>query len=512
MIGQTFSKYRITDKIGEGGMGEVYRATDTVLEREVALKFLPEEMTQDDTARRRFLREAQSAAALDHPYICNIHDTGEIDGKDFIAMEYVAGQTLRDKLAAGTPPVEECLQIASEIAEALEEAHQNRIVHRDLKPSNIMLRPDGHVKVMDFGLAKRVQAKEEGGQEATLTALTGEGTAIGTVPYMSPEQLKGEEVDTRSDIFSLGIILYEMLAGAHPFRKTEPVETVSAILTAQPPPLAPHLQEFSNLFQHVLGKMLAKDPANRYQLVHEVRTDLRALSPAAANGERGTPTPEKEPPSKTPPRRRRILILTALGLAAVVFSFLFWLRPTESPQAPPVNEPAKAKEGTGPFETRVSPLATLQKSIAILPFENLSESKEDAYRSDGIHNELITALSRIRDIKTIGRNSVMAYRGTTKPSGTIGEELRVATLLTGTVQWAGDRIRINVQLIDAAADANLWAEKYTRVLTANNIFEIQSEISTAIARELKAVLSPRPASVWPDPIWPGPLADASIPS
>ena len=228
MIGQTITHYRITDRIGAGGMGEVYRATDTVLKREVALKFLPEELARDEVARRRFLREAQSAAALDHPFICHIHEIGEADGKDFIAMEYVEGRTLRDRLAPGPLAIAECLKIALEIAEALEKAHQNRIVHRDLKPSNIMLTPDGHAKVMDFGLAKRVAREEENSEEATLTGLTREGSTVGTVPYMSPEQLKGEEVDTRSDIFSFGIILYEMLAGVHPFRKAEGIATAGS--------------------------------------------------------------------------------------------------------------------------------------------------------------------------------------------------------------------------------------------------------------------------------------------
>ena len=208
MIGQTINQYSITDKIGEGGMGEVYRATDTVLTRDVALKFLPEKLARDEIARRRFLREARSAAALDHPFICHIHETGEVDGKGFIAMEYVPGPTLQDKLAAGPLAIAECLRIASEMAEALEKAHQNKIVHRDLKPSNIILTPEGHVKVMDFGLAKRVAPEQEDSQQTTLTGLTGEGSTLGTVPYMSPEQLKGEEVDTRSDIFSFGIILY----------------------------------------------------------------------------------------------------------------------------------------------------------------------------------------------------------------------------------------------------------------------------------------------------------------
>ena len=224
MIGRTIGRYRILEELGRGGMGEVYLAEDTTLGRKVALKFLPSEMRNDETARQRFLREARSAAALDHPFICHIHETGESEGLAFIAMERVTGQTLQDKLADGPVGVAEALRIGTEVAEALEEAHRSDIVHRDLKPSNIMLTSGGHVKVMDFGLAKQVAVGEES-QADTLTKLTSEGSTLGTVPYMSPEQLQGKPVDTRSDLFSLGILLHEILTGSHPFRKTMKVQT-----------------------------------------------------------------------------------------------------------------------------------------------------------------------------------------------------------------------------------------------------------------------------------------------
>jgi len=209
MVGQTISHYKVLEKIGQGGMGEVFLAQDTTLDRKVALKFLPEDLQQDSTAKKRFLREAKSAAALDHPYICHIHEVGEVEGKSFISMEYIQGTTLREKLTEGPLPVRKALETAGEMAEALEAAHKQKIVHRDLKPSNIMLTPEGHVKVMDFGLAKRVTPVEGQEQEIT-TALTKQGSTLGTVPYMSPEQVRGQEVDTRSDIFSFGVVLYEM--------------------------------------------------------------------------------------------------------------------------------------------------------------------------------------------------------------------------------------------------------------------------------------------------------------
>ena len=277
MIGRSIAHYTITAKIGEGGMGEVYRATDSSLKRDVALKFLPESMAQDETARRRFLREARSAAALDHPFICQIFEIGEVEGVDFIAMEYVSGQTLKEKLSEGLLAIPECLRIASEIAEALELAQEKAIVHRDLKPTNIMLTAGGHVKLMDFGLAKRASGAQEDTQQVDVTKLTREGSTLGTVPYMSPEQLKGEQVDSRSDIFSFGIILYEMLAGVHPFIKLDAMATASSILQEEPPPLALHREGVSPLIQYMVRKMLAKELKSRYQLVHELHTDLVAL-------------------------------------------------------------------------------------------------------------------------------------------------------------------------------------------------------------------------------------------
>jgi serine/threonine protein kinase len=274
VIGQTISHYKITEKLGEGGMGEVYLAEDTSLKRKVALKFLPDYLQQDEVAQKRFLREARSAAALDHPYICNIHEVGETEGRSFIVMEYVKGQTLKEKLLEGPVPLKQTLQIGVEIAEALEEAHKAGIAHRDLKPANIMLTSGGHVKVMDFGLAKKV-VDEDGTEQDITSALTREGTTLGTIAYMSPEQLRGKTVDTRSDIFSFGIVLYELLSGVHPFRKKRQAETTAAILTEEPESLSRYTEDSSEILQHTITKMLEKEPDDRYQSVHEVRTNLR---------------------------------------------------------------------------------------------------------------------------------------------------------------------------------------------------------------------------------------------
>jgi len=276
MIGQTISHYRILEKIGQGGMGEVFLAHDTSLDRKVAIKFLPEPLRQDEVARRRFLREARSAAALDHPYICSIHEVGEAEGKSFIVMEHVEGQTLKDRLAQGPVPIKEAMEWAIEIAEALAVAHEKGIIHRDLKPSNIMLPRTGHAKVMDFGLAKHVSGTEESGsQEATLTGLTREGTTVGTLPYMSPEQVQGKTVDHRSDLFSFGIVIYEMLTGVNPFRKASGLDTANAIAKEAVVPASKHRADVPQPLVTIISNLLAKAPEERYQRAREVATDLQ---------------------------------------------------------------------------------------------------------------------------------------------------------------------------------------------------------------------------------------------
>ncbi|MDA2927349.1 protein kinase [Acidobacteria bacterium AH-259-G07] len=270
------ARYRIEEKIGQGAMGEVYLAEDTLLKRKVALKFLRPEMEGDEISRKRLLREAQAAAALDHPFICKIYDTGEREGRTFIAMEYVEGPTLKERLAKGPLPLEEALKTATEIGEAFEKAHEKNMVHRDLKPTSIMLTPEGHIKVVDFGLAKQLSPVEGASQEETLTRLTEEDATAGTLAYMSPEQLRGQEVDTRSDIFSFGVVLYEMLTGVHPFKKAQPMETGNAILNEAPAPLS-HYMKGPPVLQYTLRKMLAKEPDRRYQHMDEVRIDLEEL-------------------------------------------------------------------------------------------------------------------------------------------------------------------------------------------------------------------------------------------
>ena len=286
MVGREMGSYKVLSLLGTGGMGEVYLAQDRKLDRKVALKVLPEEMQRDETARRRLLHEAKSAAALDNPYVCNIFEIGEAEDKDFISMEYVQGETLKDKLAEGPLALRETLQLAAEISEALEEAHKQGIVHRDLKPSNIMLTPQGHAKVMDFGLAKQlISAEGVGDQEQTLSAnLTKTGTTLGTLAYMSPEQLRGEEVDTRSDVFSFGVLLYEMIAGVNPFLKPQRMETASAILRDEPSPLSTWAPEVPERLEQIVKEMLAKQADGRYQSSRELLADLKVLQQRIVSG------------------------------------------------------------------------------------------------------------------------------------------------------------------------------------------------------------------------------------
>ncbi|MDA2935310.1 protein kinase, partial [Acidobacteria bacterium AH-259-D05] len=341
MIGKTISHYKVLEKIGQGGMGEVFLAQDTTLDRKVAMKFLPEQMLQNPTARKRFLREAKSAAALNHPYICKIYEVGESEGKSFISMEYIQGETLQEQLAKGPLPLKDALRTSVEIAEALEGAHKSNIVHRDLKPSNIMLTPEGHVKVMDFGLAKRITRVEGQDEEEITTKLTKDDSILGTVPYMSPEQLRGQEVDARSDIFSFGVALYEMLTGVHPFKKSGHMETAHAVLSETAPPLSRYTEDIPLLLQHTVKKMLAKEPSQRYQLIHDVRTDLSELmddivvsSTNRSETDSVVRTPRELATAEGQRSWRRMVpwLVVCTVLSAVVASFGVWsvLRPVTS--------------------------------------------------------------------------------------------------------------------------------------------------------------------------------------
>jgi len=454
MIGQTISHYKITEKLGGGGMGVVYKAEDTRLGRNVALKFLPEEMQQDSTARKRFLREAKSAAALDHPYICHIHEVGEAEGKSFICMEYIQGQTLSQKLTEGPLPLKNALQMAVEVAEALEAAHKNDIVHRDLKPANIMLTPEGHVKIMDFGLAKRVTPPDDQKEEIT-TALTREGSTLGTIPYMSPEQIRGQEVDTRSDIFSFGVVLYEMLAGVNPFSKGGHMETAKAVLSDTAPPLTRYTEDVPLLLQHTVKKMLAKEADQRYQLIHDVRTDLGELSVTSGESEVSAEVlaaPPAKPSYLWPAVAGGVVVLVILALA------LFW------PSTP-------------------APHTEAIDSIAVLPFENRSGDPELEYVSDGVAEGIINRLSQLSSLnKVMSSSTVRRYKGKEVNAQTVRQEIDVRAVVMGSMVQQGENIRVNVELVDGQSNATLWGDSYTRPRSA--LYEIEEYLSREIADAL----------------------------
>jgi len=406
MIGKTISHYKVLEKLGEGGMGVVYRAEDTRLKRPVALKFLKYEAVGDSAEKKRFLHEAQAAARLDHSNICAVHEVDHIVGQSFIAMAFVDGQSLKDRLEGGQLVIEEVNSIARQIAEGLNEAHEKGIVHRDIKPANIMLTTKGQVKIMDFGLAKL----------SGVTRVTKTGSTIGTMAYMSPEQARGEEVGRSTDIWSFGVVLYEMLTGRLPFQGEYEAAVLYSILNRELDSVSDLRPGTPRNLQRIIGKALEKEPADRYSSMTEIIADLKETKP--------TEEEEQEP----------------------------------------------------------------KKSIIVLPFEDISPEGDNEYFSDGLTEEIFTDLSHVRDLLVISRNSAMTFKDTNKRTSEIAKIVNVRYVLEGSVRKAGNNLRITAQLIDAATDAHLWAEKYRGTL--EDVFDIQEEVSSKIVDALKVTLSP----------------------
>lgn len=471
MIEQTISHYRIIEKLGAGGMGEVYLAEDTMLDRKVAIKFLSSESSNELNANRRLIREARSAATLDHPNICAIHEVGEDRGRHFIVMQYVKGETLDCKIKTQTIDRSEALTISVQIADAIAEAHTRGIIHRDIKPHNIMITARGQAKVMDFGLAKDVRGTSELNSEAeTASLLTGPGLMVGTVPYMSPEQVRGEGADTRSDIFSFGTLLYELFSGRRPFAAESTAGTISAILTSEPPPLARYATDVPTELERIVRKCLEKDPERRYQTMRDLVIDLEnargeygAVRSSDTRGESATAKDSSQPGIF---KSRRALVVAGFAVllvsGALVYAFFF-----------------RSLPATNQAEIR---------SLAVLPMANLSGDPAQDYFADGMTEALIAGLARVGALRVISRTSVMQYKGAHKPLPEIARELNVDAIVEGSVQRFGERVRVNVQLIHAPTDRHLWSETYDRDL--RDILLLQNEVARAVTQKIQIKLTP----------------------
>ena len=451
--GSTVGPYRIDAFLGAGGMGEVYRAWDTRLRRAVALKFLPREYLSDSAALERFQREARAASALSHPNICVVHDIGDFDGRPFIAMEYLDGQTLRAALKGAALPSRQALEYAAQIADGLATAHQRGVVHRDLKPENLWITPEARVKILDFGLAKVAEPVDQA-EGATVTLATKPGMVMGTVGYMSPEQLRGQSVDHRSDLFAFGVILYEMLSGRRAFAGPSAADTLSAILYQEPPELT------DPGINGLVCRCLKKDPGQRIQSASEVASNVGELLAAERGSSGSLQTGLK------PARRSRFRIAAiAVALAAIAALVGFTLR----------------SRLAIPHITR----------LAVLPLENISNDAEQEIFADGMTEVLIADLAQIGALRVISRTSVMQFKGTKKTLPEIAKELGVDQIVTASVMKSGGRVRITAELVDGATDQHLWANAYERELS--DVLTLQAEVARAIADEVRARLTPTEA-------------------
>jgi serine/threonine protein kinase/tetratricopeptide (TPR) repeat protein len=433
--GQRLLHYRIIDKLGVGGMGEVYLAEDTKLKRQVALKVLPSGMADDPDRLSRFQREAEAIASLSHPNIVTLFSVEESEGIHFLTMERVAGRAIDELLPTGGLALDRFLALAIPIADAVTSAHEKGIIHRDLKPSNVMVTDDGErVKVLDFGLAKLASSRSADDQLGELPTLTQtqEGMVMGTPHYMSPEQTKGEVVDHRSDIFSLGVVLFEMATGEKPFAGNSAIELLSAVLRDQPRPLTETHPELPNSLDRLVHRCLKKNPDDRYQTTREILDNLRALSTGSESGQQ---------------------LLTDRAFATA----------------------QQASDDT--------------KSIVVLPFANLSPDPDTEYFSDGLTDEIITDLSQVRALRVISRASAMRLKEDTRDIATIGRDLTCRYVLEGTVRRAADNLRITARLVDAPTDAQLWADKYGGTL--EDVFDIQERVSRSIVDALEIRLTPQ---------------------
>lgn len=507
MIGRTIGQYQILDKLGEGGMGVVYKAEDTKLHRQVALKFLSSAALENEDERERFIREARAAARLDHPSICTVYEVGEHDGQPFLSMQFLEGDTIRDAVIQEPLAVKDAIRYAMQVLDGLGDAHDEGIVHRDIKSSNIMITAKGRAKVLDFGLATLPGS----------TRITHAGSTLGTAAYMSPEQAQGDDTDGRTDLWSFGVVFYEMLTGQLPFSGTLPAAMLYAVVHETPAPLVGVPAEMQPGLQAVIDRALAKSPDDRYATAAEFSADLEAVAnefqlrlssgtrialtsaqPVAPSGSApvvtqasqpistGSATSESVaptgsaptvPPHQVPLWKRPLFYLAMLSVSISLFFLLggpswFGVAPPPAPGAPAASE----ADGPNRFSIAVLPLASLGGS-----------SEEDAFFADGLTDSLIGQLAKIEGLSVISRTSVMAYRGSGKTLPEIAEELNVRHVIEGSVRKAGMQVRVQTQLVDAENGATLWSETYDREL--DNLLVIESEVAMAVAKAIDVELT-----------------------
>jgi eukaryotic-like serine/threonine-protein kinase len=505
LVGLTVGHYKILELIDTGGMGEVYLAEDINLGRKAALKLLPATFTRDETRVRRFRQEARAASALNHPNILTIYEIGEADGTQFIATEYIAGETLRERMRHTRMSLLESLDVAMQVAGALSAAHASSITHRDIKPENLMLRPDGYVKVLDFGLAKLTEQRAITNEPEAPTKVnvnTAPGMVMGTVSYMSPEQARGMRVDARTDIWSLGVVLYELVAGRVPFEGETPSDAIAALLKSEPPPLSRYAPDAPTELQRIISKSLRKDREERYQTMKDAALDLRDLreelefaaklersvSPDAsrealndASGMQATASMQAQFAATTAEvaqshttssaeylvgevrRHKRVFALVSLAILLLAVAGGYW------------------------FFARPASIATQIESIAVLPFVNESGNTDVEYLSDGMTETLISGLSQIPKLNVKARSSVFRYKGKETDLPRIAQELKVQAILTGRVVRHGDQLLLSLELVDAKTENVIWSEQYARKQA--DLVSLQSEVARDVSNKLRTKLS-----------------------
>jgi serine/threonine-protein kinase len=466
LVGRTIGHYKISESIGTGGMGEVYLATDIVAGRKAALKLLPLRFTGDAERLKRFEQEAHAVVALNHPNILTVYEIGEDHSIHYIASELIEGETLRQRLEHGQMQLSEAVDVAIQVASALVAAHETGIVHRDIKPENIMLRPDGYVKVLDFGIAKLAEQELPATMprdEALLLVETNLGSILGTVRYMSPEQACGGHVDKRTDIWSLGVVLYEMLTWHAPFTGDTPKEVMSAILEKEPPPLTKYIAYAPAELQQIIRKTLRKDREERYHSAHELLEALKDLRrKLEAEVERAAA------PLLLRWVRSPAALVLVLTIAALALALPFYRHRNLTTSSPP------------------------EKSIAVLPFLDLSETKDQEYFCDGMSEEILEALAKVDGLRVVARTSSFSFKGKSVNAREVGEKLNVANVLEGSLRREGNRVRVTAELINARSGFHLWTETYDREL--RGVFALQDEITRSIVDALKIKLAVSPSA------------------